>query len=183
MTQGKRVRVWLADLLTSGPVAAASILAQAAERGTSERTLHRAKLALGVRSVKRSGGWFWQLDDNSIKQAVAGDIKAVGTSVISGSVGAPVDIGNLAKAIAELRRVATRGLWHDASVAVRVIQGVKLSWPEAEAWHSATGRLLTSIQVRDVEMMLAALGVLERGLGKFTQIDSCGKLAENDRTE
>jgi hypothetical protein len=47
--------------LAYGPVAAAEIMLKAEEQGISEKTLKRAKSALGVISIKRGGQWFWDL--------------------------------------------------------------------------------------------------------------------------
>ena len=47
--------------LAYGPVAAVDIMLKAEEQGISEKTLKRAKSALGVVSVKRGGQWFWDM--------------------------------------------------------------------------------------------------------------------------
>jgi len=58
---------FLRELLAPGPVAAKSVRKQAREAGVQDRTLDRAKAALGVRSTKaggRYGGdptWYWEL--------------------------------------------------------------------------------------------------------------------------
>ena len=45
--------------LAYGAVAAVEIMLKAEEQGISEKTLKRAKSALGVISIKRGGQWFW----------------------------------------------------------------------------------------------------------------------------
>ena len=47
--------------LAYGPVAAVDIMLKAEEQGISEKTLKRAKSALGVISIKRGGQWFWDM--------------------------------------------------------------------------------------------------------------------------
>jgi len=47
--------------LMSGPVPAVEIMLSAEGQGISEKTLKRAKSALGVISVKRGGQWFWDM--------------------------------------------------------------------------------------------------------------------------
>jgi hypothetical protein len=54
---------WLRRELSVGPQLAKPLLAQARERGDfSERTLRKAKRALGVVSEREPEGWFWRYD-------------------------------------------------------------------------------------------------------------------------
>lgn len=56
---------FLADLLSTGPLAAVDVLAEAKKAGICEQTLKRTKRRLGVRSVRKGFGkgacYFWQL--------------------------------------------------------------------------------------------------------------------------
>jgi len=56
---------WACNLIKTtlayGPVAAVDIMLKAEEQGISEKTLKRAKSALGVISIKRGGQWFWDM--------------------------------------------------------------------------------------------------------------------------
>jgi hypothetical protein len=55
----REAREFLADTLMDGPKPAATISEVAANRGISERTLYRARKAMGVVSAKDGfdGGW------------------------------------------------------------------------------------------------------------------------------
>jgi hypothetical protein len=59
--QFTKARRMLEISLSSGPVLAVDMEQAAEEQGISHRTLCRAKKALGVVSVKRSGKWYWEL--------------------------------------------------------------------------------------------------------------------------
>jgi hypothetical protein len=48
-------------VLINGPVTAVEIILSAEDQGISEKTLKRAKSALGVISVKRGEKWFWEM--------------------------------------------------------------------------------------------------------------------------
>jgi hypothetical protein len=41
------------------PVPVAEMVAAAAAQGISEKTLHRAKKRLSIRSLKKDAGWVW----------------------------------------------------------------------------------------------------------------------------
>jgi hypothetical protein len=60
-SQLAKARRLIEKKLANGPVAAIEIMEIAEEQGISERTLKRAKSALGVLSEKRNGQWFWSL--------------------------------------------------------------------------------------------------------------------------
>lgn len=58
--------LWLRRELGTGPQLAKRLIGQARERGDfSERTLRKAKRALGVRSERETEGWFWVLEPPS----------------------------------------------------------------------------------------------------------------------
>jgi hypothetical protein len=50
---------FLKDILGRGPVPVEEIFEKAIEQGFSERTLRRARSALGVKSQRRNGKWWW----------------------------------------------------------------------------------------------------------------------------
>jgi hypothetical protein len=58
----------LFSLLSEGPLPASDVAGRAAQAKVAPRTLHRAKSALGVRSIKRGSGkgshWYWRLPDD-----------------------------------------------------------------------------------------------------------------------
>jgi hypothetical protein len=54
---------FLRAVLERGPVLVEEILAKAAERGISRRTLFRAREHLGVRAHRSGGRWWWRLPD------------------------------------------------------------------------------------------------------------------------
>lgn len=58
---------FLRMMLEDGPVPAKKIMSEAREAGHAERTLKRAKQALGVEAIKGGfqGKWEWRLDDSS----------------------------------------------------------------------------------------------------------------------
>ncbi len=60
-SQFAKARRLIESALRDGPVPAADMEQMAEEQGISPKTLHRAKSALGVISVKRGGGWLWEL--------------------------------------------------------------------------------------------------------------------------
>jgi len=61
---------FLAELLSSGPVAAATITAKAKEAGHSKKTLQRAKSELEIESYQDGKGkerqWYWRLPDTEV---------------------------------------------------------------------------------------------------------------------
>jgi len=59
--QFTRARILIERTLRNGPVLAVEIMQKAEDQGISEKTLNRAKSALGVISVKRGGQWFWEM--------------------------------------------------------------------------------------------------------------------------
>jgi hypothetical protein len=59
--QFSRARALIEEMLSRGPVPAVDMMQAAEERGISPKTLHRAKSALGVRSFKQNGQWYWEL--------------------------------------------------------------------------------------------------------------------------
>jgi putative DNA primase/helicase len=65
-------RAWLRDRLESGPMAAKLIKVEAEQAGHSWRTIERAKVSLGIRSVKLGGQgepWVWALPEMSRPEA------------------------------------------------------------------------------------------------------------------
>lgn len=76
---------WLGELLASGPIAAKDGQRQAHADGISERTLKRAKAALGVisesnRSDSTISGWTWRLPDPDTSHTYSsGPLDIVGT--------------------------------------------------------------------------------------------------------
>jgi DNA polymerase-1 len=74
---------FLKEALGRGPVPAEEITAKATSRGFSERTLRRARSALGVRSQRRDGRWWWSLSD-SVEERVESDdlLRAQGAAVV-----------------------------------------------------------------------------------------------------
>jgi len=62
-TKQAQTEDFLADLLASGPLPHERVLDEATKRGFSERTLDRAKKALGVRSNQKDGAWYWSLPE------------------------------------------------------------------------------------------------------------------------
>lgn len=58
-----RAEMFLIEQLHDGQRASAEIQAEAEERGIATRTLHRAKKALGVDSIKVGASWYWLLPD------------------------------------------------------------------------------------------------------------------------
>jgi hypothetical protein len=67
-------KTFLADLLANGTVDSCNVIKQGGEHGFSSRTLHRAKSAIGARSVKlgdfTNGAWVWRLEPSSAGGAV-----------------------------------------------------------------------------------------------------------------
>ena len=59
--QFAKARIFIEKNLRNGPVPSADILELAEEQGISEKTLQRAKSALGVYSHKINGIWHWEL--------------------------------------------------------------------------------------------------------------------------
>lgn len=58
-------KIWLRDMLTGEPISSRLIYMKADKEGISERTLDRAKKALGVVSINRgkNEGWYWALEE------------------------------------------------------------------------------------------------------------------------
>ena len=54
-------RRFIESTLAKGPAPAVDMIERAEELGISEKTLKRAKSALGVISVKRNGKWYWEM--------------------------------------------------------------------------------------------------------------------------
>lgn len=59
--QFSKATVFIENTLRNGPMLAVDIMQLAEEQGISEKTLQRAKSALGVYSSKRNGRWYWEL--------------------------------------------------------------------------------------------------------------------------
>ena len=59
--QFTKARMFIEHILRAGPVPTATILQAAEEQGIAEKTLYRAKSALGVISIKPTGVWCWEL--------------------------------------------------------------------------------------------------------------------------
>ena len=57
----REAREFLEELLAAGPVLADEVIKAAKQNGISQRTLHRAKKELNVRSDKTDDGWVWVL--------------------------------------------------------------------------------------------------------------------------
>jgi hypothetical protein len=74
---------FLRDALVGGPVLAEEVFSRAADRGVSRRTLQRVKAALGVKTQKRDGRWWWSLSD-SVKERVESDdlLRAPGAAAV-----------------------------------------------------------------------------------------------------
>lgn len=56
-----RARILLENELTACPRPAVEVMQKAEEEGISPKTLNRAKAALGVKSYREGGRWFWSL--------------------------------------------------------------------------------------------------------------------------
>ncbi len=56
-----KARRLIENALQNGPVATVDMEQMAEEQGISMKTFHRAKSSLGVLSVKRGDGWYWEL--------------------------------------------------------------------------------------------------------------------------
>jgi len=61
--QREKAKEFLQALLEDGEVDSVQVYAQAEASGISSRTLERAKSELGVRSIQRSNGWVWTVDE------------------------------------------------------------------------------------------------------------------------
>jgi hypothetical protein len=61
---------FLKEALGQGPVPTEEVLARAAERGLSRRTLFRARERLKVRAYRSGGRWWWSLPDVVVEQTV-----------------------------------------------------------------------------------------------------------------
>ena len=63
--EASEAELWLSDLLATGSMAATDVYRDGKKDGYAERTLKRAKSALGVKAERRGygkeGGWFWTL--------------------------------------------------------------------------------------------------------------------------
>jgi hypothetical protein len=59
--QFAKARLFIENILKDGAVPTVEIMQMAEDEGISERTLHRAKSALGVVSVKCNGKWHWEI--------------------------------------------------------------------------------------------------------------------------
>jgi hypothetical protein len=65
-------KTFLEGILADGPIGSQAVIDAARQAGISEKTLQRAKKAIGVVSKKDStfvGGWFWKLPDNEDGQS------------------------------------------------------------------------------------------------------------------
>ena len=62
----KVAKAFLLGTLAEGPVKASEVLADAERAGISEKTLNRAKKALGVESVQRDGAWHWEVGETEV---------------------------------------------------------------------------------------------------------------------
>jgi hypothetical protein len=56
-------QLWLTAQLADGPVAAKALEAAAARDGYKWRTIERAKVELGIQSVREAAGWVWKSPD------------------------------------------------------------------------------------------------------------------------
>jgi len=52
---------FLRDVLADGPLAATEVFQRGKDEGHAEKTIKRAKGSLGVRSVKATGRWVWEI--------------------------------------------------------------------------------------------------------------------------
>ncbi len=73
---------WLREALADGPRSAKGIFKEARSNGFSEKTLHRAKRGLGIRSVKtgfgKTGEWCWALSKDGQPGPLDGQYLRVG---------------------------------------------------------------------------------------------------------
>jgi len=60
--QREKAKAFLTELLSEGEVSSNQIYELAEEQGIHRRTLERAKVDLGIRSVQKSDYWIWTLD-------------------------------------------------------------------------------------------------------------------------
>ena len=56
-----KARKFIETTLANGPVSSVDVMEMAEIQGISEKTLKRAKSALGVVSIKQQGRWYWQI--------------------------------------------------------------------------------------------------------------------------
>ena len=63
-TKGQSASSLLASILSLGEKSYKDILEAAENEGIGKRTLMKAKAQMNVVSVKRSGGWYWKLNDD-----------------------------------------------------------------------------------------------------------------------
>jgi hypothetical protein len=68
-----RVEDFLVELLADGSMPQAHVMEEAAKRGFKERTVDRAKKALGVRSTQSKDGWYWSLPTGAEEGALIED--------------------------------------------------------------------------------------------------------------
>ena len=61
-THTDRAGLWARDLLRAGPLPATEVHRLALDAGWAWRTLKRAKARAHVRSRRRGGRWFWELE-------------------------------------------------------------------------------------------------------------------------
>jgi hypothetical protein len=74
---------FLKDILGRGPVPVEEIFEKAIEQGFSERTLRRARSALGVKSQRRNGKWWWSLSDSAEERVESDDLlRAPGAAAV-----------------------------------------------------------------------------------------------------
>ncbi len=61
---GKKDRaiVLIKEMLKGGERLSAEIIEECQKQGIAERTLQKAKAALGIKSIKRKNGWYWVLE-------------------------------------------------------------------------------------------------------------------------
>ena len=64
---------WLAEFLSAGPQASATVLEVAARRGQSEKVTRAAKVKLGAHAKKRGNTWFWCLPQHADRLSGADD--------------------------------------------------------------------------------------------------------------
>lgn len=63
-----RAQEFISEALAHGAIASSDIFREAETRGLSPKTLNRAKGALGIKSFRQGGQWFWSLPDSQDDQ-------------------------------------------------------------------------------------------------------------------
>ncbi|MNT97949.1 hypothetical protein D3C72_2404080 [compost metagenome] len=66
-----QAQMFLIDLLSNGPVLAKDVMVKAREQGHAEKTLNRAKVAVGAESYRSEEDheWYWRIVDTDGEDA------------------------------------------------------------------------------------------------------------------